>query len=327
MKKYLQNEVAENVLTLPIAAAFTFVVWLTAGLLTHQWWFQLLLLALTAYLMVELSNDNALLRVRSRMVTSTLLILTACNPQIFSCTPGAIVAFCLVAALQLLFRTYQDQQSMGLTFYAFIFVGVASVFFVQTLLFVPILWILMLTQLQMLSLRTWMASVIGLLTPYWFVMPWIIWQQEFWHLSNHFSILLHHEAPLSLSQLSLGQQSFIGLIVLSFIISAFHFTTHAFEDRIRIRQLFGFLGWTGMAAIILLLALPQLYDPLIRIIIICVSPFVAHYFTLTSSRITNIIFIISFVLTAVVLGINIYEYFVSSTIDTPVSPWSGLLVF
>lgn len=327
MKKYLQNKIAENALTLPIAAAFTFMVWLTTGLLTHQWWLQLLLLAITAYLMVELSNDNALLRVRSRMVTSTLLVLTACNPQIFSNTSGAIVALCLVASLLLLFRTYQDQQSMGLTFYGFIFIGVASLFFVQTFLFVPILWILMLTQLQSLSLRTLAASVIGLLTPYWFVMPWIIWQQEFGHLSAHFSILFSHEATLSLSQLSLGQLSFLGLVVLSFVFSAFHFTSHAFEDRIRIRQLFGFLGWIGMAAIILLLVLPHLYDPLIRIIIICVSPFVAHYFTLTSSRITNIIFIISFVLTAVVLGINIYEYFVSSTIDTPVSPWSGLLVF
>lgn len=327
MSKYLQNKVAEHALTLPVASLITALVWLSAGLLVHKWWIQLVFLVISAYLMVELSNNNALLRVRSRMVTSTFLILSSCLPSMFGGLQGGIVCFCFLAAFLLMFQTYQDKAAVGLLFYAFLFIGISSLLEVQTLLFVPLLWLLCLTQLQSLSIRTWAASLLGLITPYWFILPWIIYQQDFGSLTTHFAQLGHFGQSFGYHLLPHGLQLFFLLIVVLFVLSSIHFRSRSFEDRFRLRQLYGFFSWTGIAAALFLLVQPQLYDPLIRIIVICVSPFVAHFFTLTSSRLTNIIFIVSIVLVAAVMGFNLYEFLSVPNTEVSPTPWSGLLTF
>ena len=48
--------------------------------------------------------------------------------------------------------------------------------------------------------------------------------------------------------------------------------------------------------------LPTYYDPMIRIALVCGSPIVAHFLTLTSTRITNIAF---FVILAVCVAITV----------------------
>jgi hypothetical protein len=51
---------------------------------------------------------------------------------------------------------------------------------------------------------------------------------------------------------------------------------------------------------------PQHFDPLIRIVIICASPLVAHLLTLTSSRITNIAFFVILAVCLLITGINLW---------------------
>lgn len=327
MKKYLQNHIAESPLTLPVAVIVTMIVWLTAGLLTHQWWIQLACLTASVYLMVELSNNNALLRVRSRMVTSVFLVFSSCLAAYLSSLPGAIVLLCFAASFLLMFQTYQDQKAVGLTFYAYLFIGISSFFWAQSFLFVPFFWLLCLTQLQSLSVRTWTASILGLLTPYWFILPWMLHKQQPDLVIHHFAQLFVPENFLNHSLLSVGDKSTFALAMVLFVLAFLHFRSRSFEDRIRIRQLYGFFAWITLVATVFLLAQPQFYDPLMRIIIICVSPYVAHFFTLTSSRVTNLVFIVSCILMIAIIGLNLFELLSADFIKTPVSPWNGLLTF
>lgn len=327
MKKYLQNQIAASPLTLLVSAVVTIIVWLTAGLLAHQWWIHLVCLAVSAYLMVEMSNNNALLRVRSRMVTSVFLMFSSCLSPCFAHLSGAIVTLCFIASVLLLFQTYQNQDTTGLIFYSYLFIGIASLFWAQSVFFVPLFWILNLTQLQSLSLRTWSASLLGILTPYWFALPWMIYNENFSRFIEHFSQVFAFDHSFSFTILSLGAKATLLFILTLFVLAFLHFRSHSFEDRIRIRQLYGFFAVVTVASTIFLLVQPQFFDPLMRIIIISVSPFVAHFFTLTSSRATNLIFIIGCVLLMAVIGINLYESISADYIETPTTSWSGLLTF
>jgi hypothetical protein len=82
LNKYLQNRMAESGYTLTVSSLYALVVWSLAGLLGNGWWLQLLVMTASACLMVELTNSHVLLRVRSRMVTSTFLV--------FSCLPVSL---------------------------------------------------------------------------------------------------------------------------------------------------------------------------------------------------------------------------------------------
>ena len=63
MKKYIQNKVSESKLTLPCMSVYALVCWLCCGLVQEGWWMQLGGFVLTTYLMIELNNSNALIRI------------------------------------------------------------------------------------------------------------------------------------------------------------------------------------------------------------------------------------------------------------------------
>ena len=144
MIKRTQNKVAESRFTLPVVMAYAIAVWLASGLLLPSIpfssnillrgaWVQFVSFLLSAFLMVELNNGNALIRIFSRMVSSSFIVLACAANMLFGSMAGAIVQLCVVASLTTFFHSYQDKQSMGWIFYTFLFIGLASTVFVQIL--------------------------------------------------------------------------------------------------------------------------------------------------------------------------------------------------
>lgn len=329
MQKRWQNRVAESNFTLPLMTLYGIGVWVASGLVAHHWWGQLACFAVSVYLMIELSNSNALLRVRSRMVSSTFIALSCLLCGQFGSLSGGIVQLCMVAAIIILFRTYQHRQLPGLVYYAFLCIGLGTTVFARLFYFVPVLWLLMATQLQSLGWRSWLASLLGLATPYWFGSLWFIYQQDFAPLGDHFAQLAQvatgSDYLSALLSLSIGQSAAFVLTMVLTLMGMMHFWYMSFEDKIRIRLLYGFFAVLCLLSALFLLLQPQHYDVLMRLVIVSGSPFVAHYFTLTHSRFTNIMFCVALVLTLVLMLFNLLTMLVEPL--SYLNPtWSGLLI-
>jgi len=245
------------------------------------------------------------------MVSSTFIMLSCTACFLFPQLTGGIVQLCFVIALLMLFLTYQDQQAAGYSYYAFLFVSLSSLAYVHTLVYVPLLWLLMATQLQSLSWRTWLSSFLGVLTPYWFVLLWLL--TPFSHpeergidlsmLATHFSAWGHFEWSLQSFDLS-------RIIVLVFTIvlsgiAILHFWQRSFEDKIRIRLLYGFFTTMTIFTLALIFLQPHHYDVLMRIAFVCASPLIAHLLTFTSSRLSNILFFVTLALTMGIIVFNL----------------------
>ena len=315
--KRLQNKIAESGLTLPVTVLFGMVVWLLAGLVTQALWPQLACFVASVYLLVELSNQNALLRIRSRMVSSTFVVLSCTASFLFPSFTGGVVQLCFISALLFLLQTYQDPAAVGRTYYAFLAVGLASMASVTTLYYVPLLWLLMATQLQSLSGRTWLASVIGLLTPYWFALLWLVYAQEFTLLTDHFStlnspFLTLHSSLFTLNSplltLHLGHILVYVFTLLLTAVGMVHFWHFSYEDKIRIRLLYGLFSTMTIFSLLFLALQPQHFDVLMRIGFICASPLIAHVFTFTSSRLSNILF---FAVLALAVALTIFNLIIT----------------
>lgn len=298
--KRLQNHIAESTLTLPVMAGVTLLVWLLAGLVSRELWAQLAFFAATVYVVVELSNSNALLRVRSRMVSAVFMALSCTACFLFSSLPGFIVQLCMVLALQLLFHTYQSPQALGRIYYAFLLVGIGSLFFSQLLFVVPLLWLLMATQLQVFGWRVLTVSLFGLLTPAWLIVSWLIFRGDLTLVTDWLHQLTTFSLPFAEGFLSLPQLAVLAFVAVLGMAGVFHFWQKSFEDKTRVRLLYGFLTTLSVFFVVAVLLLPDHYDPLMRLAIVCVSPLVAHFFTLTRTRLTNILFLLA-VLVAVAL--------------------------
>ena len=301
MIKRTQNHVAESRFTLPMVVIYAIAVWIASGLLIPSvpitsaellrgTWAQFVCFFISAYLMVELNNSNALIRIYSRTVSCSFIVLLCAGCFLFSSLGGAIVQLCFIASYIAAFHSYQNKLSMGWTYYSFLCVGLASTIFVQILYYVPLLWAMMFFRLTSLSWRTFFASVVGLLTPYWFAIPVLFYQGSIDLLWSHFTPLAEFQIPFVYEHISLNELFFFIFVVVLGITGTIHYWRQKSADSIRIRMLFGCFIQSWTLTTIFIVLQPQHYDMLIRILIINVSPLIAHFLSLTYTRITNIAF-------------------------------------
>lgn len=305
--KRLQNKIAESSLTLPVVAAGGALVWGLSLLFRGGAWPQLVCFAVSCYFMVELNNANALLRVRSRMVTATFIVLSCAASQLFASFTGSFVQLCFIIAMLLLFLTYQRPDSVGRIYYAFLFVGLSSMAFVQVLYFVPLLWLLMATQLQSFSIKGLSATLLGLITPYWIASVWCLFERDFTPMTEHFAKLAQLAVPYRDMTINIGLLAVVVLTVVLSITGIVHFWLHSFEDKIRIRLLYGFFTSMLLFGTLLLCLQPQHYEVLIPLQTVFASPLIAHFLTFTQSRLTNIVFIVVGVLTLALIVLNLWR--------------------
>ena len=303
MKRW-QNRVAESRRTLPIAIIIGTGVWLLGGLIQQQWWIQFACFILSAAVMTEMDNNNAFIRIYSRMVPASFIVLTCAACFLFPSTLGAIYQLCFITSLYTLFRCYQDRTSMGWTFYTFLLVGLGSMAKVQALYLIPLYWLLMAVTVYSLSWRTFTASLLGLICPYWFASAWILFAHEgdFTPLLEHLAELGHYQLPADYASLSLPLILTFALITILTLTGIIHYIRTSFRDKIRTRQLYYSMMMLYGYASLLLVFQPQHDDVMLRTMIIAGSPLIGHFLALTSTRWTNIalyvIIAASFILTA-----------------------------
>lgn len=306
MKELLQNKISGSRLTLPVILCYAIGIWLLGGLIQKQWWIQFGCFLLTTYLMVLLNNSNALIRIYSRVISVTFLVLSCMACFLFPSLYGNLTQLCIVAFYLILFQSYQDKTAAGLTYYGFLCIGLTSLTFVHILYFVPFLWILMLSCLQSFSLRTFFASLLGIITPYWLGICWLVYQGSLPLLVDHFAPLIRFHTPFDFSILNNSQTTTFAFVILLAVIGTVHYWRTYYSDKIRTRQLFVIFIWIDLLTVAFICLQPQYYDPLIRILIINTAPLIGHFIALTHTKITNITFYLICITALLLTGYNLW---------------------
>lgn len=310
--KRIQNKIAESRWSLPILAPIAIALWGAAGIANYHIWINLLCLLLSTYLMVELNNANALIRIYSRMVSSAFVVMATIAMFQMESYRSAIVILCIVGYYTSIFRTYQEPASPGWSFYAFICIGLASIVWVQTLIFLPFLWLTMAINLRALSFRNFCASIFGLVLPYWIYAAFVVSTGDFTVFINHFTDIATFDKPFNYEALSINQIITASFVILCSIIGTFHFLRQQFNDNLRTRMIYQVFIIINSVALAFLLLQPQHYDALLGILIASTSPLIAHFIALTHTRWTNMLFkllcLLSLALVVYNLWINLLTF-------------------
>ena len=294
MNKRIQNWVAESRHTLPVAALYGVAIWLLSGHLQLEWLLQFVCFVLSIWFIIRLNNENLLIRIYSRMVSTSFIFLMCIDHHLFESLSGSIAQLCFIIALVLLFQTYQDTTAKGKIFYVFFSLGVGSIAYVQMFYIIPLFWVLMFLTIHSFSWRTLISSIIGLICPYWLLAGWITQFEDakFRPWIQKFQELFQFQMPFDYSAIELPQFLLFAFLVILAIIGSIQFVYKSYHDKILVRQLYySFIILSIITGLFLLLQ-PQHYDLLIRILIIVVSPLIAHFLALTHNRLSNIVFFI-----------------------------------
>lgn len=321
MKQRLQNKVAGSTLTLPISCVLTTVMWWLPwrGYSTELlvgW----LLCVLTAYVLMELTAANVLLRIRSRMISSLYLLLMGACSFLHPVGIGNVLALLLVLVFFVLFRSYEERYSTTDAFHAAVCLSLGSLLWPPFLLLAPVVISCQGIFLRSLSWRMTGAWIIGLLVPYWF---WLViayfmdnlalftahiaaiftpfsepfyWQwivelaqtldwQNFWPSFSE-SLRLHFIAHC----LEACAFAYVLLLALTGFI---HYVRKNYDDKIRVRMCYYCLMSIQVVLLLWLLVQPAYFRPLFSMLILTTVPSAAHFFALTHTWLTNAWFILS----------------------------------
>lgn len=304
--KRFQNIVAESKLLLPFAVLVTGAACYLAGLVAGGWWVQLMCLVVSTALLVELNISNQLLRVVSQCTPAMYLLLVAVAIGIFPELEAGIMQLCMIALYFMIFHCRMRKESPGWTFYGFFCLGLASMVFPKVLYYVPLLWILMATCLRSLTAKTFWASLLGLVTPYWLGGPIIIYFLGTSVISDHFSQLWTFSPLADISLLGEHEWLTLGWILFLTLIGIVHYARLGYQDKIRTRLLHEIFITVDIVTIIFLALQPQHYTILLSIIIVNTAPLIAHFLTLTHTWLTNIAFHLIMLITLALIFYNVW---------------------
>jgi len=84
----------------------------------------------------------------------------------------------LICHLPLLLSTAYNGSRVGRVFWSFLLVSAAAMLWPRALWLLPWMWLLMATVLACLTARSFIASLLGLLTPPWLLLPWLLLQNR-----------------------------------------------------------------------------------------------------------------------------------------------------
>ena len=307
--KRFQNRVAESRIALPVTGVYAFAVCALGGLFTEQLWVQFVLLAVSSFLMMELNNVNALIRIYSRMVSCSFLVLAVMSQYLVVGVRCGIVQACFIAFYLFLFSAYQDNRAMGRVFYAFLMLGIASTMFVQILFFVPVVWVLLCTNLMVRSFRAFVSSLFGLLVPYWFMVAYYLYIDDVDSLLDHFLQIAQFGPVLGWMDMPVSHILTAAYVVILAVVGMIHFRLNNYKDKIRTRMLFEIFSVLALAAIVFMILQPQHIDYLLALLIVSTSPMIGHYIALTNTFITNISFYVMLVVALIITCVNLWMPF------------------
>lgn len=309
-RKHIQNRIAENKLALPVTAIYGVLIWLAGGLIQQRLWIPFILFLGSTYLIVELNNQNALIRIYSRMVSCSFIVLTAMTAVSIRDTGPFAVQLSVIAFYSIIFHAYQNRRSAGWVFFAFCCISLGSLFWVQELYFVPVLWIILAVHLRAFNSRSFFASLLGLLIPYWFAAGYEFYLGDITPLTDHFRQLGIFRPPLAFYQhaslLWFVTVAFISLLGLT---GTVHFLRNSFKDKIRTRMLYEIFITLFLCTLVFLILQPQHEACLLLLLITDVSLLIAHFIALTHTKITNTAF---FVIVAAALGLTFLNLWMPS---------------
>lgn len=320
--KRLQNKIAQSRAALPVTAVYALAVWLMLCTSADKSYAELIVFALSAYLMAELNTRNTLIRVYSRMVSCVFLVLGTMTAPDFGKIDILIVQLCYISAYLLLFSCYQEKQAQGRMFYSFACIGIASIIFPQALIFVPVIWILTGTNLMAFSARNFWASLIGLTAPYWFYAGYCALTGNFNYIDRLFQVqeLWDMSQYLLPIRLSIDTAVSLGFIVFATAIGAIHFLRNSYMDKIRTRMIYEFFIIISIFIAILIVLQPQHTEMLTALLTINASVLAGHFIALTYTRLTNITFCILVIIALAVTAFNILYNYVPTVNN--LNPWS-----
>ena len=306
VKNRFQYQVATGRTTLPVAILISLVL---CGI-TYQGWTDLISWitgGIIAYILIELNTTFALIRTRTTLPSSFFLIYFSACPFLHTFQAVTFLPLLFIVMVFSLFRSFESPYASTTIFHAFCCMGIIGMIIPQMLYLIPVLYLLMI-HLRSLTPRTFFAGLLGLLTPYWLVSCYLLYQGTWLTAAREFQQQLIPVMP-DYSLFGWNHYLSLGIMLVIAMLCTAQSLIHTYQDKVQTRILLRTLLIMETVSIAYILIQPQFFNGLFPVLLICAAVFFGHFFALVFNRFTRICFGISLALLGIMTLFNLWMHF------------------
>lgn len=259
-----------------------------------------------AFLLHRANYILVLIREKTLLPFLFYVLFISTNPDFLPLKSTSVGVFCLILAIYQLFISYHEPQAKSNAYNAALLIGIGSLLWIHILWFIPLFWVGM-YNFRTLNLRTFLASLLGVGTVYWFLLGWCIWFADFTPFTIPFATLFRLNL---LMPAGIGLVDWIGILLMASLttISAINIITHEYEDTLRTRQFLSFLILMAICTFAMYFLYEQASEEFLETACIPASILIAHFFTVMRGRIIFWTFYSSIVIFIVLLILRLWNF-------------------
>lgn len=276
------------------------MLWVLPDMHEGMRWAALGVALMTTIGVMEWNNRASLLRVRSRMTSSAFLTLLCLFPQWHTEPLPLLATLALLGNYVLFFNTYQNYRPEGYLFHSLLLLSLSSLLYPTLLYFAMVYPFYLLFSFRMFSIRAFFAGVFGILLPYLYWAVYAVWAGTIEDVWAGWTTAFLPEMP-HYERIALWQFAAFGFVVLLFFPALFHFIKTMGMEKRRTLAYFAVLISQTFLQLAFLALQPQAFSFLFPLLLLTISPLLAHHYALAKGRAADLWFSCVLVL-AVLLG-------------------------
>lgn len=258
--------------------------------------------SLVIYLMVEFCNAMVLLNTNSRMLSCTLIIIMSLSLCLHRLQPSHVVMLASLISFFALFSSYQNE-SPELSFVAHLAIAAASLVCPKIILLTPFIFLVQL-YVNCLSFRTFFASLIAIIVPYWFFFVCAVCKDDIGMFTNFFRVMFDFSVP-DYSVVATEQWLMALNIVVFFVAGCVNYLFTTSKSRTRQRTVFNTFMMHGFISLLLFLVMPNCVNVIMGMLAIDASILCGRFWILSNNRFTHVFFVILGLFSLVILLVTV----------------------
>lgn len=241
-----------------------------------------------AILLIEAATWNRIINKQSLLKQSSyfpfffMLLLLSCRASLIGFYPSLVASLFLVIAVNRLISSYMKERALSDVFDAGLFVGIATLFYIPSMIFLVLLWIGLLI-IRTINWREWASTLIGFLLPFVFTFTYnLVFFPNYPWYNKIISKFFYHRVSLSFSW---EQITIMIIVLIAALGSLWYFVNKITDNVVKTQKFWILMLWFILTAAATVLICPVKDSRAFSILAIPGSFVLSAYFLKTRSKI------------------------------------------
>lgn len=249
----------------------------------------LLFTALNAILIGQLNNKYTIIRTRSFLPVLFFVLLMASWHETHIIVHSHLALTLVLLSFFVIFGVYRNRLATEQAFLSSFLIALASVFIEPILLFIPLIWVGLLL-FHSMSFRNFLATVLGLLT------PWILYLSIRLYFQPDLDWIFHirdsFEIGITVLDRPMNELIYMAVLFVVSIVGLVGVSSNLNQDSMQTRSLVVFITWLLVLSIVISVLFVRQFFVFLPFIGFGLSVLLAHPLTLKRANFYAVIFIV-----------------------------------